>query len=63
MKAKLFCNECVSRFHYILALVGGIGRVGRYLKNQLTIIVMGNIAIIDNIAINEIENDHYFKYN
>ena len=37
-------------------------RVGRYLKNQLTIIVMENIAIIDNIAINEIEkNDHIFQ--
>ena len=37
-------------------------RVGRYLKNQLTIIVMENIAIIDTIAINEIEkNDHIFQ--
>ena len=39
-------------------------RVGRYLKNQLTIIAMENIAIIDNIAINEIEKmTIFFKYN
>ena len=37
-------------------------RVERYLKNQLTVIVMKNIAMIDNIAINEIEkNDHIFQ--
>ena len=34
-------------------------RVGRYLKNQLTIIVMEKIAIIDNIAINEIEKNYH----
>ena len=36
-------------------------RAGRYLKNQLTIIVMENIAIIDNIAINEIEKMTIFS--
>ena len=39
-------------------------RVGRYLKNQIMIIVMKNIAIIDNIAINEIEKmTIFFKHN
>ena len=39
-------------------------RVGQYLKNQLAIIVIKDIAITDNIAINEIEKmTIFFKYN
>ena len=53
-----------GKLHFLLQTFPrkDISRVGRYLKNQLTIIVMENIAIIDNIAINEIEkNEHIFQ--
>ena len=56
------CNKSDSSIKLITPQV--VGRVGRYLKNQLTIIVMENIVIIDNTAINETEKMIiFFKYN
>ena len=61
--SALGSKDFLDAFLVDVSTIGG-SRVGRYLKNQLTIIVMENIAIIDNIAINEIEKmTIFFKCN